>query len=135
MNELDSQITQQTILLRQNQEILNQINGLEGKISGFDQTQAILDSISIGAEVWTEVLKDFSNFFAARRNLWLTRLVKDQENTVSVDGYALDKNVLTDFAYSIQSAQLKNIMYEELRDKGIYKFTLTFNLLNYPKKK
>ncbi len=135
MNELDAQITQQTIQLRQNQEILNQINGLEGKISGFDQTQAILDSISIGASVWTDVLKDFSNFFVARKNLWLTRIAKDQENSVAVDGYALDKNVLTDFAYSIKSAQLKSIMFEELRDKGIYKFSLSFNLLKYPKKK
>ncbi len=135
MNELDSQITRQTILLRQNNEILNQIGELEGKISGFDQTQAILDSISIGSEVWTEVLKDFSSFFSTRKNLWLTRIAKDQETTVTVDGYALDKNVLTDFAYSIQSAQLKNIMFEELRDKKIYKFTLTFDLLNFPKKK
>ena len=135
LNELDSQVTQQTIQLRQNQEILDQINGLEGKISGFDQTQAILDSISTGASVWTDILKDFSDFFATRKNLWLTRIAKDQENSVAVEGYALDKNVLTDFAYSIKTAQLKSIMYEELRAKGLYKFSLTFNLLNYPKKK
>ncbi|MEO8398226.1 MAG: hypothetical protein ABI550_00270 [Ignavibacteriaceae bacterium] len=134
LNNLDSQITQRTILLRQNQEILNQIGDLEGKISGFDQTQAILDSISTGAEVWTNVMRNFSNFFSTRKDIWLTRVAKEQEDIVSLEGYSLEKNVLTDFAYSIESAQLKSILFEELRDKNIYKFTLTFNLLNYPKK-
>jgi Tfp pilus assembly protein PilN len=134
LDQLDAEITQQTILLRQNQEILNQIAELESKISGFDQTQAILDSVAVGAEVWTTVLADISDFFSPRKNVWLTKLQKDQDDFVAVEGYSTSKFVLTDFAYSIPGAELRTISYEELREQNIYKFSLIFNLITYPKR-
>jgi hypothetical protein len=53
---------------------------------------------------------------------------------VLLEGYALDKRVLTDFAYSIESAELKSMVFEELRERSAYKFNLVFNLLSFPKK-
>jgi hypothetical protein len=53
------------------------------------------------------VLADISDFFAARKNIWLTKVASDDNNSVLLEGYALDKRVLTDFAYSIESAELK----------------------------
>ncbi|MHB8337720.1 MAG: hypothetical protein ACYDEE_09910 [Ignavibacteriaceae bacterium] len=133
LNQLNSQLEQQTILLRQNQEILNKISGLNGKINGFSQTQAILDSASVGTGAWSYVLKKISSFFEARKNIWLTKLSKPDGETVALEGYSLSKNVLTEFAFSIKSAQLKSISYEALRDKNIYKFNITFNLPSFYK--
>ena len=62
MSELDKEIEQKTILLRQNQEILSKIANIEGKISSFDQTQAILDSATAGAGVWKNVISQVSDF-------------------------------------------------------------------------
>ncbi|MHB1686330.1 MAG: hypothetical protein ACYCVH_03020 [Ignavibacteriaceae bacterium] len=133
INHLDSQLEQQTFLLRQNEEILGKISDLDGKINGFSQTQAILDSASAGTGVWSDVLKKISSFFEVRKNIWITKLSKTDGETVSLEGYALSKNVLTEFAYSIKSAQLKSISYEALRDKNAYKFNITFNLSSYHK--
>jgi hypothetical protein len=130
INLLDNQITEQTILMRQNQEILTRIAGLETKISGFDQTQAILDSAASGTGVWQEVLRKVSDFVAGRNNMWITKLNFSNGN-VTMEGYGLNKNVITDFAYSIESAILKSVKYEALREKNSYKFLLTFNLSNY----
>lgn len=130
---LDKQITEQTILLRQNQEILSKIAGLETKISGFDQTQAILDSATAGSGVWHEVLKHFSGFVGSKNNMWITKLNFDRGNSVTVEGYSLSKKVLTDFAYSIKSATLKSMNYETLREKNTYKFVITFDLSTYKK--
>jgi len=131
INQLDNQITEQTILMRQNQETLTKIADLETKISGFDQTQAILDSAAVGTGVWQEILKHVSNFAGSRKNIWLTKISYGDENIVTIEGYALSRSVLSEFAYSIESATLKSVNYEALREKNTYKFVVTFDLSNY----
>ena len=133
LTQLDSKLEQQTLLLRKNEEILNKISNLNGKINGFSQTQAILDSASTGTGAWSYVLKKISSFFEARKNIWLTKLSKSDGETVALEGYSLSKNVLTEFAFSIKSAQLKSISYEAIRDKNIYKFNITFSLPSFYK--
>jgi hypothetical protein len=134
LGQLDQQITEQTILMRQNQEILNDIAQLKTKIESFDQTQAILDSASVGTGVWTDVLQNISDFFANKHNLWLTQLSVDGSQNVVLLGYAINKEVVTQFAYSLEGATLKSMVFEALRDENAYKFTINFSLLNNNKK-
>jgi hypothetical protein len=42
--------------------------------------------------------------------------------------------VVTQFAYSLQGATLKSMIFEALRDQNAYKFTINFSLLNNNKK-
>ena len=134
IKELENEVTQKTILMRQNQEVLGKIAGIEGKISSFDQTQAILDSATAGTGVWKEVVRGISNFCGQKKSLWLSRITRGEGDEVLAEGYSLQRNVLTDFAYSIESATLKSMFYETLRERNAYKFNLNFNLSSYPKK-
>jgi len=134
IKHLEDEITQKTILMRQNQEVLGRIAEIEGKISSFDQTQAILDSATAGTGVWKEVVKDISGFCGQKKSLWLSRITRGEGDEVLTEGYSLQRNVLTDFAYSIESATLKSMFYEVLRERNAYKFNLNFNLSSYPKK-
>jgi len=131
---LTVEIAEKTLLMRQNQEMLGRITQLEGKISGFDQTQAILDSAAAGTGVWNEILKDMSKFTSKRKSIWLTKLSRSDKQTILAEGYSLSRYALTDFAYSIKGATLQNMFYEPLRDRNAYKFNLTFNISTYPKK-
>ena len=131
ISKLNEQITTKTILQRKNQQTLNKISDFQTKINNFSQTQAILDSASAGTGVWTKVMKQISGFLGSHRNLWLTKLTKSPGGSVVMEGYALSKNVLTDFAYSIKKAQLKSVMYESLRDNNAYKFNITFNTSSF----
>ena len=131
IGQLDAQIKEQTFLQNQNKIILNKISDLQGKISSFDQTKTILDSASAGTGVWSRVVDKISGFVGARKNLWLTKVSRDEKGSVSLEGYALSKGVLTDFAYYIKSAELKSVFYESLRDKNAYKFNLTFDLSSF----
>ncbi len=133
IGELNQKITEETISMRQNQEILNDISQLKTKIEGFDQTQAILDSASTGTGVWTDVMQNISDFFAARHNLWLTQLSVNANQEVVLIGYAVNKDVVTKFAYSLENATLKSMAFEALRDENAYKFTISFSLLNNKK--
>lgn len=131
-NELDEEITKHTLLQQQNQEILNNIAAIEGKINSFDQTQTILDSASTGTGIWTRVVKHISDFSQGRQTMWFTNIIEEDAGLVVLEGYSLDKYVLTDFAYSLKgSAVLKSILFEALRDKNAYKFTVTFNKSGY----
>ena len=130
MNEMDKEITEKTILMRQNQEILSKIAAIEGKISSFDQTQAILDSATVGTGIWKGIISQISNFCGGNNNLWLSKMTKGEGNEVFAEGYSLYRNSLTDFAYSIEDAVLKSMLYEELRERSAYKFNLNFNISN-----
>jgi hypothetical protein len=119
--------------MRQNQQTLGQIAELQGKISSFDQTQAILDSATAGSGVWHEILQDMSRFTSKRKSIWLTKLTRQDHLTIRAEGYSLSRYALTDFAYSVESATLNNMFYEALRERNAYKFNLTFNISTYPK--
>jgi len=133
MGVLDEEIAEQTILLRQNQELLNQIAGIESKISSFDRTQAILDSASVGTGVWSNNLAHISDFFATKENIWTTRLTAGADAQVSLEGYSVSKDMPTQFAYSIQAAQLKSMYNENLRENSAYKYNINYKLSSQPK--
>lgn len=133
LNTVADQIVTQQVLLKQNQEMLNRISDLESRINNFGATQAILDSVSVGTEVWTHSIKKIADFFVNKKNIWITKMNVGDAGRVNLEGYALSKNVLTDFAYEMKSAELKRVSYESLRDKNSYKFTMNFNLSSYQK--
>jgi hypothetical protein len=134
LTELDKEVEAKTILMRQNQEVLTQIAGLEGKISSFGQTQAILDSAARGAGVWKKIIKQISGFCQTSNNMWLSKLY-NEGNDVDAEGYSLSRSSLTDFAYSIDNALLKSMVYEELRERSAYRFNLTFKISQQQNKK
>jgi Tfp pilus assembly protein PilN len=127
INQLDTQISEQTIKLRQNQAILNKISDLQGKIGNFSQTQVILDSASVGTGIWSKTLEKISHYIGLRKNIWITKLAKDDAGKILLEGYALNRDVLTDFAFSIETAELKSVTYESLRERNVYKFNIVFN--------
>ena len=133
LSKLNTQIEQKTLVMRQNQETLGKIAKLEGKISSFDQTQAILDSATAGTGVWNEILQDISKFTSNKKSIWLSKLSRKDQQTIIAEGYSLSRFALTDFAYSFEQATLNSMMYESLRDRNAYKFNLTFNTSTYPK--
>jgi hypothetical protein len=134
LRDLDTEIAQKTMLMRQNQEVLGEIAKIEGKISSFDQTQAILDSAAVGTDIWNRVLSQISDFCGQKKSLWISRLTKGDGPQVTTEGYSLYRYDLTDFAYSIENATLKSMLYEELREKNAFKFNLNFNLPSHPNK-
>ena len=130
---LDTQIGEKTILQRQHQQTISRITEIRNKINNFDQTQAILDSASAGSGVWSVVTSKISGFFQSNPTIWLTKLTKDEGEMVSLEGYSLNKNVLTDFAYFLENAQLRSVHYEAILDKNTYRFNIVFSITGYYK--
>jgi len=133
ISRLDTQISEKTILQRQHQQTISRITDIKNKINSFDQTQAILDSASAGSGVWSVVTAKISSFFQQKPTIWLTKLSKDETDMVSLEGYSLNKNVLTDFAYFLEDAQLRSVHYEAILEKNTYRFNIVFSITGYYK--
>ena len=134
LSKLDSEIQQKNLIIRQNQETLSKISELEGKISSFGQTQAILDSAAVGTGIWKGVLKDVAAFCGSKQNIWISSVVRDNSNNIKIEGYSLSKYSPTDMAYSLDNAQLNSMLNEALREKNAFKYNLTFDITSYQKK-
>jgi hypothetical protein len=96
------------------------------RISGFDQTQKILDSVAVGSEVWDKYLSQIAGFASTKKNYWVRSLMKDDIKTAKMEGHALDRNVLTELTANIDSAILKSIIYDPIRNKSAFRFAITF---------
>jgi len=130
VEELDTKIRQMEQLAIQNENILSQMEPISQRIAGFDNTQAILDSAMSGTEVWGKTLEKVSNFVERRRNFWVSHLETRNNENILIKGYSLSRNVLTEFAQYSNSSILQNVLYEPLRDKNAFAYTLNFKIDN-----
>lgn len=129
IEKLKADIKTKLIEKAESQEILNEINTYQTRIDNFGQTQAILDTVTKGTEIWSSLIEKTSNLFVAQKSLWLTTLTAEENNPdVLFTGFSLTNRVLPEVAYSYDGSLLKGILYEELRGKGAYRFTMTFKL-------
>lgn len=115
-------------IIIQNDLIIQEMNDNSSRINNFDNTQAILDSATAGAEVWGNMLTKVSDFIERRRNFWVSGLESKLDQTVSLNGYALSRDVLTDFVETSNSSLLQSVIYEPLRETKTYAYTLNFNI-------
>lgn len=124
LRQMDKEIEVKENLKLQNLEILGQIENLDARINSFDQTQTILDSVSVGTELWGRVLNRISGIGGEKKSFWLRSLRLTEDKAVSLEGHALYKNVLTDVTSKLDSALLKSIIYDAIREKDAYRFII-----------
>ncbi|MCF6270477.1 MAG: hypothetical protein L3J41_12250 [Melioribacteraceae bacterium] len=126
IKELDNKIYNLEQLAIENQSLLDQMDPLSDRIANFDNTQAILDSAMSGTEVWGYTLERISNFVERRRNFWVSNLETGNNFNVSMKGFSLSRNVLTEFSEYSNSSILQNVLYEPLREKNAFAYVISF---------
>ncbi|MCE1188560.1 MAG: hypothetical protein LWX56_05405 [Ignavibacteria bacterium] len=128
MSSLNKEITIQKEQKEKNLKILSEIDNLSRRINDFDQTQSILDSVTRGTEVWGNFLGKVSNYAATKKNFWFRSLVIDETVGAKVEGHSLSKTVLTDLTAHLDSALLKSVNYDPIKDKDAYRYVLNFKV-------
>jgi hypothetical protein len=128
MEKLDKEIVRLTELQRRNEEIISKINPLKDKIGSFDATQSILDSATVGTEIWGRTLDSYSDFIERRRNFWITHIESTNEKELELRGYSLSRASLTEFARDNDASILKNVLYEPLREKNAFSYQISLQL-------
>lgn len=130
INQLDKEITRLMELQKRNEEIVSQITPLSNRIANFDNTQAILDSATVGTGLWGKGIERISSFVERRRNFWITHLETVTEPEILLRGYSLSRSSLTEFARESNASLLKNVLYEPLREKNAFSYLLNLRLKN-----
>lgn len=128
ISELDVEVQRLTKLQQENQALMDQIYPLSNKIAGFDVTKAILDSATVGTEIWGETLDRMADFVERRRSFWITSIQNFAPNQLRINGYSLSRSVLTEFADYYDSSVLENITFEPLRESNAFSFNITLRL-------
>ncbi len=126
LKELDNKIHSLEQLAIENQSLIDQMDPLSARIANFDNTQAILDSAMSGTEIWGHTLENISNFMERRRNFWISHLATNSNLDVTMKGFSLSRNVLTEFSEYSNSSILQNVLYEPLREKNAFAYVLNF---------
>ncbi len=129
LNELSKEINRLNALQHQNMEIIDQITPLDIRIKNFSQTQTILDSATVGTEVWGNLLDKVSSFTERRRNFWVTKVETIDEKNVKFIGYTLSRRSITEFARDNNSSTLDKIIYEPLRENSSFSYEVTFPII------
>lgn len=127
IRKLNSDIAVYNLQKSENMQLLSEIESYNLKINTFDQTQAILDDVSKGAGIWNSQFQEISDYVGTIRNLWL-RNFGIQENKVKIEGHSLNKNLLTKFAAQLDSGVIKNLVYEPINKKDVYRFIINSSL-------
>lgn len=109
---------------QQSEELLNQIAYYENRVNNFGQTQALLDSATVGAAVVNRELYKLGTFTQRRKNLWLKQLNYSKDGNLVLSGYSFSRSTLTELTDSYTDANLRNIIFEELEDRDVYTFEL-----------
>ncbi|MCF8241665.1 MAG: hypothetical protein K9J16_09785 [Melioribacteraceae bacterium] len=130
INSIDNEIDFLLVQQQKNQMLLDQMNPLSERILSFDNTKEILDSAAVGTEVWTNIFTKYADFFERRRNFWLSKMQVVDGREILLTGYSLSRTVLTEFAKFTGTAELKNIIFEPLRETNAFTFTITIKLEN-----
>jgi hypothetical protein len=128
LDQLKSEIAIQDDMKRKNMEIFTQIETLDARISSFDQTQSILDTISKGSEIWGKMIENLADFAVTKKNFWVRNIAIKEGDNITLDGHALNKFILTDFTSRIDSATLRNISYDPIKEKDAYRYSIDFYL-------
>jgi hypothetical protein len=64
----------------------------------------------------------------------ISKITRENSNTIQIEGYSLSKYSPTEMAYSLEDSRLNSMMNEALREKNAYKYNLTFDITSYQKK-
>jgi len=128
IEKLDKEVLRLTELQRTNEEIISKINPLKDKIGSFDATQSILDSATVGTEIWGRTLDSYSDFIERRRNFWISHIESTTEKELEMRGYSLSRASLTEFARANDASILKNVLYEPLREKNAFSYQMSLHL-------
>ncbi len=130
INTLDTEVKRLESLQKKNEELINQITPLTNRIANFDNTQSILDSATSDTEVWGNTFESIANFIERRRNFWVTHIETASSNEILIRGYSLSRSSLTEFAREHESSILNDVLYEPLREKNAFSYSVNLLLID-----
>lgn len=98
------------------------------RLDFFKKTYSVLDSM-------LSQTKDYHSFFSAVSNdarriggIWVSEVTHEGPSSVSVRGFALNRNKIANYSESIGKTTLKMVEAGDIRERTVYRFQLSANI-------
>lgn len=124
LNKLDAEISVLTEQQRQFKAILDEISAYDSKVKGFDETQAVLDSVTRNASVWQSRLSSIAGFLEQRNAMWLTGMAEAGPGKIDIFGISKSRPLISEFTQFLNGAVLRGVTSEKIADERVFKFSI-----------
>lgn len=127
MNDLaviDKEIAALTEQQRLYKALLDEIANYDSKVKGFDETQAVLDSVTKDASIWQSYISNLSGFMEQRPSMWITGISSPEPKKVEVFGLSRNRPLVSEFTQFLKGATLMGVTSEKISNERVYKFTI-----------
>ncbi len=130
VDNLQNEINNKQLLISENAELVSKVEQLEWRIEAGQRIQQTLDTLIQGAERWTTILKKIQEFQPENKKIWITNIAATMEG-VNIQGVGINRHIIPDFSDFLDKSILKNIITQEIREKGVNKFEINLNPEKY----
>ena len=124
INMLSLDYQKQKAELVQLKEIQGYVEAASKKLSYYQNTFGVLDSMVVGTETWSHFLRMVAINVKRIGGIWLTEMSFSENNKANLKGYSLLRHKISPLAESIPGATLNQVQVQEIRGRQVYYFTI-----------
>ncbi|MBU2584990.1 MAG: hypothetical protein KKH32_06635 [Bacteroidetes bacterium] len=128
--KIQSQVDNKQIVIAENAEMVERVEQLQWRIESGLSIQQTLDTLVQGAEMWTNILKKIQEFHPESKKIWITNIAATDAG-VNIQGVGINRHIIPDFSDFLDNSILKNIISQEIRERGVNKFEINMNPEKY----
>ncbi|MBN2008348.1 hypothetical protein JW960_03260 [candidate division KSB1 bacterium] len=121
---LDARYQFRKVELEELQHYQDLVDAASKKLSYYQTTFGVLDSMVAGTKTWSEFLKKTAVSAKNIGGIWITELSFMDNYKASVKGYSLFRNKISPFTESLGNASLNQVQVQDIRGKDIYYFEI-----------
>ncbi|HUI30457.1 MAG TPA: hypothetical protein VLX91_09595 [Candidatus Acidoferrales bacterium] len=102
----------------------SQIADVQSQFSKYSSAGDILDQLLPNTERWSNLIGSLSKSVQDVGSIWLTDLHKINDNTYSIEGFAVYRDRIPQFAMLYPGSILKKVTVADIRGKMVYDFQI-----------
>lgn len=127
---IQSQVDNKQLVIAENAEMVDRVEQLQWRIASGLSIQQTLDTLVQGAEMWTNILKKIQEFYPESKKIWITNIAATDAG-VNIQGVGINRHIIPDFSDFLDNSILRNIISQEIRERGVNKFEINMNPEKY----
>lgn len=124
ISQLDKEIAVLTEQQRQFKALIDEIANYDAKVKGFDETQAVLDSVTKDAGAWQNYIRRIAGFVEQRRSMWITGINAPEPNRIDIFGFSRNRPLVSEFTQFLDGAILQGVTSEKISNERVQKFSI-----------
>lgn len=109
-------------------ELVEKLGNLQNEVAIADASLKRIETLTLGSKTYSDFLSKIVLKADIIGHIWITDAFTIADNKLQLMGYSLYRNRIYNLANSLENASLQKVDVLNIREKNVYKFSLTINL-------